>query len=84
MRHSISRVTRDYVTIGSVTRFEADYGTAGVIARQLGLASHFVARRLRVAGHAPIEAPHGTRPIYQRPDIATTIETLRKSEVSRT
>lgn len=84
MRHSISRVTRDYVTIGSVTRFEADYGTAGVIARQLGLASHFVARRLRVAGHAPIEAPHGTRPIYQRRDIATTIETLRKSEVSKT
>lgn len=84
MRHSISRVTRDYVAIGSVVQFEAEYGTAGVIARQLGLASPYVARRLRVVGHLPIEAPKGTRPIYRRSDIVTTIEALRESEVSKT
>lgn len=82
-RHSITRVTRDYVTIRSATQFEAEYGTAGVIARQLGLASHFVGRRLRTAGHLPIEAPGGTRPIYRRREIATTIETLKTNEDRR-
>ncbi|MFB2594853.1 TniQ family protein [Paracoccus sp. p4-l81] len=83
-RHSITRVTRDYVTIGSVTQFEAEYGTAGVIARQLGLASHFVGRRLRTAGHLPLEAPGGTRPIYRRRDIVAIIEALKNSEDRRT
>ncbi len=84
IRHSILRITRDFVTIGSLTHFEAAYCTAGVIARDLGLSAHFVARRLRVAGHLPIQAPRGTRPIYRRREIATTIETLKKSEATNT
>lgn len=83
MRHSDSRVTRDYVTIGSVTQFEAEYSSAGIIARELGLAKRYIISRLRVAGHLPIESPYGTRPIYRRREIATTIETLKKIEDRR-
>lgn len=84
MRHSVTRVTRDYVTIGSVTQFEAEYSSSATIARELGLAKRFITSRLRVAGHRPIEAPYGTRPIYRRCEIATTIETLKKTEDGRT
>ena len=77
VRHSITRVTRDYITVASVNKFEAHYATAGLIARELGVASHLVPRQLRAAGHLPSEAPRGTRPIYRLREIATTLETLK-------
>ena len=83
MRHSTTRLTRDYVTAESVKRFEAEYVTASSIARRLGLGTHFVARQLRLAGQVPLDAAARTRPIYRCREINATIETLKLSEDSR-
>ncbi|MDM7457772.1 MAG: hypothetical protein P3W94_000115, partial [Paracoccus sp. (in: a-proteobacteria)] len=83
MRHSNTRVTRSYITAESVTRFEAEYVTASLIARELGLGTHFVARQLRLAGHVPLYAVARTRPIYRRREVGATIETLKKNEDRR-
>ena len=68
-RHSITRVTRDYVTADSLARFEAEYITAGQLARNLSTQSQKIRSDLKRIGVRPISEPHGVRAMFRRKDL---------------
>ncbi len=66
MRHSVTRITRNYVTVESLDEFVDRYLTAGMYARERGLTDQIAARILRDNGPKPITTQPGIRLIYPR------------------
>ncbi|SMG49662.1 hypothetical protein SAMN02746000_03086 [Paracoccus sp. J56] len=72
MRHSATRVTREYVTTASLEAFKVEFFTAGMYAREQNLTSQCAAQTLRECGLKPITEKIGIRKIYRRRDALAT------------
>lgn len=66
MRHSVTRVTRNYITVESLDEFVERYMTAGMFARERGVTNQLAARILRARSSKPITTQPGIRLIYPR------------------
>ncbi|MFS4439634.1 TniQ family protein [Paracoccaceae bacterium GXU_MW_L88] len=69
MRHSHTRVTRDYITAESLQRFESAYGTAEAIARKHGQSAKDIRRVVRGKGLSEINEGLALRKIYRKDEV---------------
>lgn len=72
MRHSATRVTREYVTAASLEAFKVEFFTTGMYVREQKLTSQCALRSLREWGLKPITEKIGIRKIYCRRDALAT------------
>lgn len=82
MRHSVTRVTRTYVTVDSLTNFGREYCTLGMFARENRMDAGLVRRMMREAGVLPVADVRGLRAVYRRSDMARDHRKVRPSHRS--
>ena len=78
MRHSITRVTHDYLTVSSVSAFIDNYVTPGMYAREHDLSAQFARAALRQAATSITHKPN-TRPVYRRADVCGLCQQLQST-----
>ena len=73
LRHTMTRVTRLYVTAASYADFKASYATSGMLAGEMGLSRGKASAIFRKLGLNSVISAPGTRPVYRRRDVVNEI-----------